>query len=63
MVSVTFWIKVAKAAAALGLSKTMIVIGHEQSEESGIKRLATRLQPLLKGILVNFPYAGESINL
>ena len=63
MVRVTFWIKVAKAAAALGFSKAMIIIGHEQREESGIKRLATRLQLLLKGTLVNFPYAGESINL
>lgn len=46
-------------AAALGFNKAMIVIGHERSEEPGMKELANRLQPLLGGIPVRFADAGE----
>ncbi|MGD0780081.1 MAG: Nif3-like dinuclear metal center hexameric protein [Dehalococcoidales bacterium] len=46
-------------AAALGFKKAMIVIGHERSEEPGMKELANRLQPLLKEIPVHFLDAGE----
>ncbi len=46
-------------AAALGFNKAMIVVGHERSEEPGMKELANRLQPLLKEIPVHFADAGE----
>jgi putative NIF3 family GTP cyclohydrolase 1 type 2 len=46
-------------AAALGFNKAMIVVGHERSEEPGMKELANRLQPLLKEIPVHFSDAGE----
>jgi putative NIF3 family GTP cyclohydrolase 1 type 2 len=46
-------------AAAMGFNKAMIVVGHERSEEPGMKELANRLQPLLKGIPVQFVDAGE----
>jgi putative NIF3 family GTP cyclohydrolase 1 type 2 len=46
-------------AAALGLNKAMIVVGHERSEEPGMKELAARLQPLLKEIPVSFADSGE----
>jgi len=49
----------ARDAAALGFNKAMIIIGHERSEESGMKDLANRLQPLLGGIPVRFADAGE----
>jgi putative NIF3 family GTP cyclohydrolase 1 type 2 len=41
-------------AAALGFNKAMIVVGHERSEEPGMKKLANLLQPLLKEIPVRF---------
>ncbi len=46
-------------AAALGCNKAMIIVGHERSEEPGMKELANRLQPLLKEVPVNFIDAGE----
>jgi putative NIF3 family GTP cyclohydrolase 1 type 2 len=46
-------------AAAMGFNKAMIVVGHERSEEPGMKALANRLQPLLKGIPVKFADARE----
>jgi len=46
-------------AAALGYHKAMIVIGHERTEEPGMKELANRLQPLLGEIPVHFSGAGE----
>lgn len=46
-------------AAALGLNKAMIVVGHERSEEPGMKELANRLRPLLGDIPVRFADAGE----
>jgi putative NIF3 family GTP cyclohydrolase 1 type 2 len=46
-------------AAALGFKKAMIVIGHERSEEPGMKEMATWLQPLLGEIPVYFSDAGE----
>jgi len=46
-------------AAALGFNKAMIVVGHERSEEPGMKELANRLQPLLDGIPVHFLDAGD----
>ncbi len=46
-------------AAALGFNKAMIIVGHERSEEPGMKELANCLQPLLKEIPVYFSDAGE----
>jgi putative NIF3 family GTP cyclohydrolase 1 type 2 len=46
-------------AAALGFNKAMIVVGHERSEEPGMKELANLLKPLLKEIPVHFSDAGE----
>jgi putative NIF3 family GTP cyclohydrolase 1 type 2 len=46
-------------AAALGFNKAMIIVGHERSEEPGMKELPNSLQPLLKGIPVYFSDAGE----
>ena len=46
-------------AAALGFNKVMIIVGHERSEEPGMKALADQLQPLLGGIPVHFLDAGE----
>jgi putative NIF3 family GTP cyclohydrolase 1 type 2 len=46
-------------AAALGFNKAMIVVGHERSEEPGMKEMANWLQPLLGEIPVHFADAGE----
>lgn len=46
-------------AAALGLKKAMIIVGHERSEEPGMKDMAKWLQPLLREIPVHFLDAGE----
>jgi putative NIF3 family GTP cyclohydrolase 1 type 2 len=46
-------------AATLGFNKVMIIVGHERSEEPGMKELANGLQPLLKRIPVYFSDAGE----
>jgi putative NIF3 family GTP cyclohydrolase 1 type 2 len=46
-------------AVASGFNKAMIVVGHERSEEPGMRELADRLQPLLKEIPVHFADAGE----
>jgi putative NIF3 family GTP cyclohydrolase 1 type 2 len=46
-------------AAALGLNKALIIVGHERSEGPGMNYLANRLKPLLKGIPVTFVDAGE----
>lgn len=46
-------------ASALGMERSMIVIGHERSEEWGMKRMATWLKPLVGSIPVSFVNAGE----
>jgi putative NIF3 family GTP cyclohydrolase 1 type 2 len=46
-------------AAALGYNKAMIIVGHERSEEPGMKELANRIQPLLGEIPAHFSDAGE----
>jgi putative NIF3 family GTP cyclohydrolase 1 type 2 len=46
-------------AAALGLNKVLIIVGHERSEEPGMKALPELLQPLFKEIPVHFIDAGE----
>ncbi len=46
-------------AAALGINKAMVVVGHERSEGPGMKELANLLQPLLEEIPVHFVEPGE----
>ncbi|XOK63453.1 Nif3-like dinuclear metal center hexameric protein [Paenibacillus elgii] len=46
-------------AQMLGLNKAMIVVGHERSEEWGMKFMAEWLQPLVHGIPVVFIDARE----
>lgn len=41
-------------AVALGFNKAMIIVGHERSEEPGMKDLTGQLQPLLGEIPVYF---------
>ena len=46
-------------AAQLGLDKGMIVLGHERSEECGMKHLPKWLKSITKDIPVTFVDAGE----
>ncbi|MHA6530054.1 Nif3-like dinuclear metal center hexameric protein [Paenibacillus sp. BAC0078] len=46
-------------AAMLGMNKAMIVIGHERSEEWGMKYMAEWLKPLVSGLPVTFVDAKE----
>lgn len=46
-------------AAQLGLNKALIILGHNRSEEVGMKHLVTWLEPLLPGIPIGFAEAGE----
>ncbi|NQX44361.1 Nif3-like dinuclear metal center hexameric protein [Paenibacillus tritici] len=46
-------------AAMLGMNKAMIVIGHERSEEWGMKYMAEWLTPLVDGLPVTFVDAKE----
>lgn len=46
-------------ARMLGMNKSMIVIGHERSEEWGMKDMARWLKPLVGGLPVTFIEAGE----
>jgi len=46
-------------AAMLGLNKAMIVVGHERTEEWGMKYMSEWLQPLADGLPVTFVDAKE----
>ncbi|HEX3053782.1 MAG TPA: Nif3-like dinuclear metal center hexameric protein [Aggregatilineaceae bacterium] len=46
-------------AAQLGLNKAMIILGHNRTEEVGMKHLTEWLVPLLPGVPVQFSEAGE----
>jgi putative NIF3 family GTP cyclohydrolase 1 type 2 len=46
-------------ASMLGFRKAMIVVGHERTEEWGMKHMAKWLQPLVPGIPVAFVDAKE----
>lgn len=46
-------------AAAMGFNKAMVVVGHERSEETGMKEMAFWLQPLTVKIPVIFIDSGE----
>ncbi|MGG4552502.1 Nif3-like dinuclear metal center hexameric protein [Paenibacillus humicus] len=46
-------------AAMLGMNKAMLIVGHERSEEWGMKHMADWLQPLVSDIRVSFVDAKE----
>ncbi|MGN6711606.1 Nif3-like dinuclear metal center hexameric protein [Anaerocolumna jejuensis] len=46
-------------AAAMGMNKGMLVLGHERSEEMGMKHLGSWMKDVVKGIDVIFIDAGE----
>lgn len=46
-------------AAQLGLNKALIILGHNRSEEVGMKHLTAWLEPLLSGIPISFAEAGD----
>ena len=46
-------------AQMLGFNKALIIIGHERTEEWGMKHMAEWLKPLVKGIPVSFIDARE----
>ncbi|WP_019637290.1 Nif3-like dinuclear metal center hexameric protein [Paenibacillus fonticola] len=46
-------------AAMLGMNKAMLIVGHERSEEWGMKHMASWLQPLVGDIRVSFVDARE----
>ena len=46
-------------ASQLGLNKALIILGHNRSEEVGMKHLTAWLVPLLPGIPILFSEAGE----
>ncbi|WP_337098259.1 Nif3-like dinuclear metal center hexameric protein [Paenibacillus sp. YIM B09110] len=46
-------------AAMLGMDKAMIVVGHERTEEWGMKHMAAWLQPLVSELPVTFVDAKE----
>lgn len=46
-------------AVMLGMNKAMLVVGHERSEEWGMKHMSSWLRPLVEGIPVSFVDAKE----
>jgi putative NIF3 family GTP cyclohydrolase 1 type 2 len=46
-------------AVALGMNKAMLMLGHERSEEAGMKYLAQWLLPMIEDIPVHFVDAKE----
>jgi putative NIF3 family GTP cyclohydrolase 1 type 2 len=46
-------------ASMLGMNKAMIVVGHERTEEWGMKHMAEWLQPLVNSLPVTFVDARE----
>jgi hypothetical protein len=41
------------------LNKALIILGHNRSEEVGMKHLPAWLEPLLPGVPILFSEAGE----
>ena len=41
-------------ATALGMNKALLVLGHERSEEAGMKHMAEWLAPMLNDVPVHF---------
>lgn len=46
-------------ASQLGMNKSLIVLGHNRTEEVGMKYLPEWLQPVLPGLQISFIEAGE----
>jgi len=46
-------------AAALGMNKGMLVLGHERSEEMGMKHLGKWMKDITGDIEIQFIDAGE----
>ena len=46
-------------ASMLGMSKAMIIVGHERTEEAGMKYMAEWLKPILPAVPVTFIDAKE----
>lgn len=46
-------------AATLGMNKAMLVLGHERTEEAGMKHMAKWLKPITKELPVHFVDAKE----
>ncbi len=46
-------------ASQLGLNKSMIILGHNRPEETGMEHLPAWLQAILPGVPVQFSEAGE----
>lgn len=46
-------------AAQLGMHKSLIILGHNRTEEVGMKHLPAWLHPLLPGMPITFVEAGE----
>ena len=53
----------ARDAYQLGFGKSIIVLGHERSEEPGMKHLGTWMAPILGGIPVVFVDSGEPFSM
>lgn len=50
-------------AHQMGLAKSILVLGHERSEEAGMKHLETWLRPIIEDIPVVFVDSGEPFRL
>lgn len=61
---VTEWTTCAyvRDAAALGFNKGMLILGHEKSEEAGMKHLVSWLQDIAGDIEIQFIDSGEPFN-
>ncbi|MDD3224574.1 MAG: hypothetical protein PHX70_07710, partial [Clostridium sp.] len=46
-------------ATSLGMNKAMLVLGHERSEEAGMKHMAVWLGKMIEGTSVQFIDAKE----
>ncbi len=53
----------ARDAFQLGLGKSILVLGHERSEEAGMKHLGAWMQPIIGDISVAFVDSGEPFTL
>ncbi|NCB36607.1 MAG: hypothetical protein EOM58_11265, partial [Clostridia bacterium] len=53
----------ARDAYQLGFGKSIIVLGHERSEEPGMKHLGAWMAPILDGIPVVFVDSGEPFTM
>jgi len=52
----------ARDASALGQNKALIILGHEPSEEPGMRYLAEWLRPMLPGVAITHVPAGDCLS-